>query len=1251
MMTMTMKVKELKDIARRDGIKGWYSMKKAELIDAITLFEKTQAADADKNAKADAKAELLKDFGRAVTFYKESTGTRKMAAEDYQAATELWQFMSSLEDMNTENIDTDKTCSYLVQYFAPSADISTMTLQEKADFVKQCAHEYKMRTTTEYIKKDQELMVKMDMLDLDVDTNGVFSFDKKECVGFEYTDANGVNRIVTNNGGKSLRIVATAEDGIIRLLREINKDIISVQMGAQSADELEMKELKERKEAIFRNGFIDRNSGKKYLFAFQNASGNRKADFLFVQAERPEEIQNLWLKLTGFATWNDFKNSNLFSNGKCVFSKLLTRISSRGSNSLDTSIVAEPKYAAALKNARVEYVEDVKLNINRPYYTIDRPGHLEYVEGERTVTPGDGQGLISFSYAALLATALRIISEDEYSTFVRLFDAVDKNMFNIKNGSKLDTMLKKIPAVFQIRHGEKKGILVMANLEAFPETENFDIIIPDSVRKYIGGEWSEYPLEVCNYYKKRGDYVALNPQFIAALQYENPNALNQIVDYWFDVMKASLDDIVKAQAFHGLIRNTDEDMDDDSPLLVQALRTSSSLVNESQVCNWRKDQYAKFIENMKIGRILVPGAYTYMITDPYALLNKWFGIDCPFLEAGEYHFNEKTCEAGMFRSPLIHGFEAQHVQLVNHFCCRYLNGVIVFNIFDGAWDRMGGGDCDGDTAEIITNDSDFGQLIVDGLQNIEWDVYMEGASAKKEEFTYENMISYLTENAVRDRTGIFTNYATRASDIRHHLNGAIWAAKKLGCSKIMLLHPREFMNMGLTMQKMNPETGKFETVPDKFGSQWSPRAIMVDGEKVFAIKGFVRINWSKDKKQWEFGDDTGKFGLFSFDEVEALANNYDWYVRYLRPIQGIEIDSAKTGKKPDDLLIDDIMVKFSGHCLIKRQNVLSRPVSDRSIRESYVSLSPLGRIHDYVSMRENEVLDFLENGSDKMHVLQGLLTEEEYKQLNTPILMSDGTQVPLVSYVASRKSAYNTLIREVLQNCGSDATNTISFYKDREQTELIQFADNFGFSHEVMAVACYLATYNKTSRQNEGLSYGWILASDLLSVFSRGNKSVIQIHVPSKAKELSISNGYLYVNGEKFTEVDAEDKDEIPMWIHDGDKVAIIRRKSEAVKVRTNTVQYNTTVYNIGVCGFKYHIASAQPLQAWKDIVKNNGFVFDIILDASDRTCCAVNGKTIGAITRGSSFDLVNKKVKIVGHPVFHDASVEMQVVIIGEAQ
>lgn len=457
--------------------------------------------------------------------------------------------------------------------------------------------------------------------------------------------------------------------------------------------------------------------------------------------------------------------------------------------------------------------------------------------------------------------------------------------------------------------------------------------------------------------------------------------------------------------------------------------------------------------------------------------------------------------------------------------------------------------------------------------------------------------------------------------------------------------------MGLMMEKLDPGTGKYEQVPDKFGSQWQPRAIMVNGERVFAIKGFVRINWSPTNKSWVFDDENGKFGIFTFDEAAELANTFEWYVRYLRPIQGIEIDSAKTGKKPDDLLIDDIMVKFSGHCLIKRQNVLTRPVSNRSIRESYVSLSPLGRIHDYVTMREHEVLDFLENGSDKMHVLQGLLSEEEYRQLNTPILMSNGAQLPLVDYIAGRKSAYNTLIREVLQNCGSDASNTIAFYKEREAAELIQFAANFGFSQEVMAVACYLATYNKTSRQNEGLSYGWILAEDLLSVFSRGNKSVIQIHVPSKAEECFVKDGYLYVNDEKFVEVEADDRAYVPMWVHDNKKVAIIKRSTETVKVRTNTVQYNTTVYNVGVCGFKYHISSAAPLEAWKDIVKNNGFMFDIILDASDRTCCAVNGLTIGAITRGSSFDLVNKRVKIVGHPTFNKASVEMQVVVIGEAQ
>ena len=61
-------------------------------------------------------------------------------------------------------------------------------------------------------------------------------------------------------------------------------------------------------------------------------------------------------------------------------------------------------------------------------------------------------------------------------------------------------------------------------------------------------------------------------------------------------------------------------------------------------------------------------------------------------------------------------------------------------------------------------------------------------------------------------------------------------------------------------------------------------------------------------------------------------------------------------------------------------------------------------------------------------------------------------------------------------------------------------------------------------------------------------------------------------------------------------------------------------------------------------------------MDATNRAVLSINGLSIGALMTGASFDLMNKKVKLVNTPAspikFNNASIEnMQVVIIGEAQ
>ena len=1230
-----MTVVELKDVCRKKGIVGYSKLRKAELVTVLEEYVNAKK-QALKEAKANAQEELGQDFGRALTFWKNLKNIKKMSIQDYSDMTESWTVLTALVDENTEStMDTAKALSEL---FAPGTDVSNYSVDELNDFITECISIFIAHTTTERLKKDNMNIIKMSMDDL-VLSNNMFTFDSSKVSIF-------TGKEVVIGGTVRMRLVGTSEDGISRMLQEKGLSSVTMFIGLQAKTPEEQVLLDAQKAKLFTEGFTDIATNKHYMPAFQNPSSVRQANMMFVEANNWDEIMQLWLEITGLNTWENFSKAFFDKEGKVVLAKLLARVSCRGSNSFDTSKISE-KWSDEIKKARVYYVEDPSVEIVRDYKTLDRPGHLEMVQGKaRSVTPGDGQGEASYCECALFAVNMRIYSEDEYEEFMRLWKGVGMDETKVKEGSRLDKLIKKMPLVYQIRHGEKKGILVRVNLERFDATKDIDIIIPDSVRKFIGGEWKDYPLEICNYLKKKDKYVSMNAQFIQALHYDNPNELNKIVDYWFDdILIPSLSDVAKAQMFHGIIRSNDTEDAGIASTLVQALRTSSDLINESQVCNWRKDQYRKFIDNMKIGRILVPGMYSYEICDPYSLLNKWFGLDIPCLAYGEFYHNGLICECGLFRSPLIAPFEATKVQLVEHDTYRYMRDVIVFNTEDGVWDRLGGSDFDGDQCAIVPDNTPAGNIIVSGIRTIDHDVWEPAQKAKKVLFTIPNLIEHLVKTAMRDRTGLITNYATNAQDIANHLRASVHFAKLLGCEAVTMLHPSAFSGCA----------------DDVLGNHYVPRTATQNNKKVFQIRGLVLSKWNNQLKKVEF-DENGIYGTFSFEQIEEIAQKYEIIVEYLRVLQGREIDGAKTGVYAEGIngedFVDMVKVVFTPHNMMTRKEILGKPIGNSSILNEYVSLSPLGRIHDYVCKREHEVFDFLENGSNKIFLLQSLMTEQEAQDMTKLFLMQDGSQKSLVDIMSLRKKAYNSKVYDIMKNLsGEEMTETLTAIKVAEENELRSLADILGISIETVAVASYIATYTKTSKQNEGLTYAWLLSGELLSVFARGNKKFDLFRLPLSAESVSIQSGYMFVNGKKYIPVNADDCDNVLIWRNEGRPYAHVHKRTDVVATtRQNNVVYGAQTYTMGAYGFKYHIMSENPVETWKELVKANGYVFDVTMDATNRAVLSINGLSIGALMTGASFDLMNKKVKLVNtsaSPIkFNNASIEnMQVVIIGEAQ
>lgn len=934
--------------------------------------------------------------------------------------------------------------------------------------------------------------------------------------------------------------------------------------------------------------------------------------------------------------------------GKANISKVIARISGRGSNSFNLSNIA-PQWAEKIANARIDYTKDIEQEIYRPFREQVEGGLLGDVQNRpRTVTPGDGQMIGSFEFHAMIAVGMRIISENEYTEFKELWEACGKDVSKVGIGSKLYKLINRIPSVFQIRHGSKKGICVRYNLEAIDRTKNIDAIVPKSVRKFVDGDWNSFPLEICNYLKRKKEWVALNPQFIGALQYENPNALNDIVRYWLDYAEASLNDHAKAQQFHGIIKSSDEDEDTVASNLTAALRFVD-LINESQVCNWRKDQYRKFFKDMQIGRILVPGVYSYMICDPAFLVARTYGIDVPHLATNEYFFNGKEgCNCGLFRSPLIHPSEAQRVQLCNKENYWYYQNVMIFNGYDGIWDRMGGADFDGDICAIIPDDTEFGRIVCSGIKDYGYDIVIPSIGAKEVPFTLDNLIKHLVKTAHPDRTGKITNESMSALDIANHLRGLLYFAKTFyKCETITFIHPKMFgENLGRKHQ--------------------GEARLNANNQRTLCTKGFVTVAMDRDSGI-KFGE-ISILGEKTFDEVAKTIEYYEDLAGSGKVCVGMEIDGAKTGVYAEGIdgtrYPDALQMKYCAHHSISRKESLGRPVSDAHRLNTYHSLSALGRIHDLVGDWDTpgsnayKINEQLSSGSNKMFLLYSLLTDEERGYLNLRWNMTDGTVQGLVDMFKARKKAYNTDIRNLIMNT-SDSEQTLAMRtrKEREIEEIYALCKSINVPTHVGAVAAYIATYDKDSKQNNALTYGWLLFDELLSVFSRGNSKFELFRLPANVESVRIESGNLYVNDRKYMSINAEDCDAVPIKVINCRNYAHIHKKVQRIEAQRGVnVVYNSTVYTIGAFGFKHHIAAGAGdlKQVWKQIIAQNGYVCDITMDATNRAVISVNGKSIAALMNTTNFELMNKRIKFVNsHDTIKETAATitgLQCVIIGEA-
>lgn len=1265
-----MTVAELKELCKKRKLTGYSKMKKAEIISLLEARDEEKRVLAKKTVN-DAREQLGDDFGKAVSFY--TSLYTKPHIENYPDVVRIWKnvsvIASSFENGTIDGADmltVAKIIRIVFKVPVSNEELEGYAMDKLTEFVRTYVEQFRADTTTETLHKDNYKILKCGLDDVEV-IDGVCYFDSSKATILTQDE---IKIMREENGGKvhAMRVVETSENGISRLLEELgySTTYVMLYMGEVAGSEEDILKLYNFKKDVFRNGIWDKATGVHYNFGIKGPSMDRKANHLYIPVASWEDTFNIWFKITGTKDKDGFVRA---FGTEVVFAKMLARVSTRGSSSFDLSKI-NPEVAEEIAKARVKYVEDTTTTVTRTYKQLVAPNVLEEKNGEREITDGDGQGLASVIECARFALAMRVISGNEFDAFVILWQKHRENEGNLATvvpSSKLGRLISKIPHVWQIRHGEKKGLLVMSDLETYaPE---WDIIIPDSVRKFVGGEWSDYPLEICSFLKKKNSTVNLNPQFIESLEWDNPNALIEIVKDRIQFMEDTMTDPAKRMEFHKTFVTDD---DGRGSILSDALLTDSSLMNEMQVQKWSYTQYEKAVNDMMIGKVTVPGMYSYLVFDPNYLLNKWFGLDIPTLQSGEFYFNGKDCECGLFRSPLIHPFEAQRVQLVSREDYWYLTDCAVFNGFDGTADRMGGADFDGDTAAIVPADTWQGEIIVNGIRCLDYDVWEPAQKAKKAYFVpdvndadaMENLISHLAQGAQTDRTGMITNYASRALDITNHIKSAMYFARLKGLDTITFKHPKEF--------------GKEQL----FGS-YTPCQIINNS---FVVKGIVCGKWTQKPEgsgnwvvEWNDDDPEAVLGVKTLAECEDIVAEYMRLVEILRVLQGREIDGAKTGVFAEGVSGEDftpnVMIKNTPHCMLTRQVSLGRRDGNKKMDKvainSYMSLSPWGRVHDYVrqyfynadgSLKVGTCLDTLKNnGVDKSFVLSSLLTQEERDTLSKQWKMSDGSMMNLIQMMQMRKTAFSTTIKAFKEaqaalhedtadkQAGnveeSDVTGTLSIasIKEKEYEVLCQYAEMLGVTMEEIAVACYFATYAKDGNIGNGLAYAWICPDALLSVFSRNNGGYGWVRVPNSADIVEVKDGIL-MNGENtIKQINAFDGEYITKLINNR-RYAWVHMKGSEVKPSAIEEVYGNAVYTVNIHGMRYYVS--QNVEGWKAIVASNGFMFDLKLSADGRMEMYANVQTqdgqvanlpIASIASGVNSVgigfLNGKRVKVVNKP------------------
>lgn len=533
---------------------------------------------------------------------------------------------------------------------------------------------------------------------------------------------------------KNLKKKHSTEENLKRLI-EIQKEIDDI-LFIPEIISIVVKNIKHY-EYIIKNGLFINN--RNFVRLMCSAGHARRNSVLMIDKNYEEQLKTI------------------LNNGRADIEIAPAKFNAYFALSSSTSLEVDFPYFCVIPDCKVKRTELVDYVVEQE----DGDDEISTCEKELEFNLFDGQGLISPRQAKVWADNLG---------------------------------LDYIPSAFIIRANFVKGLLVVADFLEFAEDvgehmindiygnsvniRDMDVILTESQFKmwsaYISTQeyiakcrQNELGWWVSRYSpKEEGRHTTLNYQFLQVLDL-NKEEIDSLCSKTVNYFNRVLDNELGYTLLYLLGQKSQINFDGDildkvSDTVTKAIILNNDLMNDEYVQLHILNSLKKKIKESYLGKIVVDGTYTFIVSDPYAFMQYIFGLPISGLLDRNEYFNDywlrkNETKIAAMRSPLVWRSEVGVLNLksnkdIKHWY-KYLNNCVVFNVHGCDMALLGGADFDGDIV-CITNQKEIINGAFGGLP-----VFYETQNAPKSKVIEEELYLY-DAKGFNSKVGFLTNCST-----------------------------------------------------------------------------------------------------------------------------------------------------------------------------------------------------------------------------------------------------------------------------------------------------------------------------------------------------------------------------------------------------------------------------------------------------------------------------------------------------------